>query len=175
MTKKTDENNKKVNNSLKSLDFTNINDFVKKFGKIAFLEGAKSYDIDDMRDLSEWLIVNGYPVLEVFDLYKKPEQLKSVIEFDADTLIMGTTGLRPDTRTLVQQGLEMVKRAGYSPKNIIDIPMNEYFEFVANIFECNYYSNMLVFCDEINIDNVCEKQIISKETLKKYNTDNSDA
>ena len=157
MTSKTTENSKSVNSSLESLNFTNINDFVKKFGKIAFLEGSTSYDIDDMRDLSEWLIINGDSVLEVFDLYKNPEQLKSVIEFDADTLIMGTTGLRPDTKILVQHGLEMAKRAGYSPKNIIDIPTNEYFEFVADIFECNYYSNMLVFCDEINIEYVCER------------------
>lgn len=157
MSKKTNENSKTVNNSQESLDFTNIDDFVKKFGRIAFLEGAKSYDIDDMRDLSEWLTISGHSLIEVFDLYKNPEQLKSIIEFNADTLIMGTTGLRPDTKILVQHGLEMAKRAGYKPKNIIDIPTNEYFEFVADIFECNYYASMLVFCDEINIDYAHER------------------
>jgi len=157
MSNKTNENSKIVNNSPESLDFTNIDDFVKKFGRIAFLEGAKSYDIDDMRELSECLKHNGYPIVEVFDLYENPEQLKSVIEFNADTLIMGTTGLRPDTKILVQHGLETAKRAGYKPKNIIDIPINEYFEFVADIFECNYYASMLVFRDEINIDYVSER------------------
>jgi len=142
---------------IEDLTFASIESFAEKFGKIAFLEGASSYDIDDMRELSKLLKENNYPILEVFDLYKNHDALKEVVRFDADTLIMGTTGLRPDTKILVEKGLEIAKDAGYAPSNIIDIPINEYFEFVADIFECNYYSSVLAWEDEINISCFSEK------------------
>ena len=126
-----------------------IKDFHEKFGRIAFLEGATSYDIEDMRDLSDWLKTSNIEILEVFDLYNQPEELKKVIEFQADTLIMGTTGLRSQTSDLLLDGMKLAKDNSYSPKYIIDTFNNDYFESLADSFNCTYFSGLTVFCDEI--------------------------
>lgn len=101
--------------------------------RVAFLNGEPGFGNDAEEELSKLFISQGIEVKLVDNLFERPAKLRDILDYD--TLVFGTSGVRPEeVMCLVYDFRSFVKASGYKPKNVIFTMDETQFVHLTNEF-----------------------------------------